>query len=341
MRRLPKRLKVAKLKTKELESKVMLCQERYQHTENIIVLGDSSNNEDENDDEKTNNSFKLKLSSSSSLSSHSSTLSSTSTNRVSTRQSLKTQSSNNKEALKNSSDTSSDLIIENGEKNQQLDESVVIKKCLWHRCSYNTSKDNEFMDHIQSKHVYSQKNCKKFRCLWKNCRVYKSQSSSFNWLERHVITHVDTKPFLCILNGCKRKFPTQTSLERHVNTHMKIYESPSKQQKLLNQQISTTSTSLSSDSIKNASVGNGNGGYYHQSKVSSSNYTTGRKRKLIEASKYLKKAKYKDYFDECACKYIEQHLVNMNYNNGILKLKANVSSMLFKAQMITSFFFYF
>lgn len=322
----------------------MLCQaEAYQQhqLENIVVI-DSSNNEDDTEYEKpnisfANNNFKLKLSSSSSLSSHSSsTVSSTSTsNRVSTRQSLKSRVSNTKEALKRSnsekvtgSDTSSDLVIENNGKKEENEGDSVCKKCLWHRCSYETSNDSEFMDHIQSKHVYSQKTSRKFRCLWKSCRVYKSQSSSFNWLERHVITHVDTKPFLCIINGCKRKFPTQTSLERHVNTHMKIYESPSKQQKLLNQQISTISSTLSNDSVKNASIPNGNttsNGYYHHQSKSSSNHVTGRKRKLIEASKYLKKAKYKDFVDEFSCKYLEQHLINMSFNNGFLKFKANVS----------------
>ena len=318
LRPLSKRLK--KLKQK----KVMLCQEAYQQhqLENIIVIDSSSN--DDHEDDKTNNNFKLKLSSSSSLSSHSSTISSTSTsNRVSTRQSLKTRIINNKESATNEagSDSSSDIIIENTDNRQddKQDDSQ-IKKCLWNRCNYVTHNDNEFMDHIQSKHVYSQKSCKKFRCMWKSCRVYKSESSSFNWLERHVITHVDTKPFQCIINGCKRKFPTQVSLERHVNTHMKVYESPSKQQKYLNQQLSTVSSTLSNDSVKHGATN----GCSHQSK-SSTNHTSGRKRKLIEASKYLKKAKYKDFIDEFTCKYLEEYLINMSFNNGFLKFKANVS----------------
>jgi hypothetical protein len=318
----------------------MLCTDKHQQ-ENLILI-DSSNNEDDNDEEKTNNSFKLKLSSSSLSSSISSNISSTS--RVSTRQSMKTHASNNQQQdLKSSSssttiattvatsDTSSDIIIETQDDVKKT--TTEGRKCLWHRCNFNTPNDGEFMDHIQSKHVYSQKTSKKFRCLWKGCRVYKSQSSSFNWLERHVITHVDTRPFLCIINGCKRKFPTQTSLERHVNTHMKVYESPSKQQKLLNQQISTTS---SSDSIKNAPI-NGSS-HLHQSK-SSSNLTAGRKRKLIEASKYLKKAKYKDYVDEFACKFVEQHLINMSFSNGMIKFRANVSFECFLKGVVLCFYY--
>jgi hypothetical protein len=303
----------------------MLCQEAYQQhqLENIIIIDSSSN--DDNEDDKLNNNFKLKLSSSSSLSSHSSTVSSTSTsNRVSTRQSLKSRTINSNEEIKKSvvgSDNSSDIIIENADQNNKQNDSV-FKKCLWNRCNYVTQNDNEFMDHIQSKHVFSQKSCKNFRCMWRSCRVYKSQSSSFNWLERHVITHVDTKPFQCIINGCKRKFPTQVSLERHVNTHMKVYESPSKQQKYLNQQISTVSSTLSNDSVKNGITN----GCSHQSK-SSTNHSAGRKRKLIEASKYLKKAKYKDFIDEFSCKYLEQHLIGMCYNNGFLKFKANVNKI--------------
>ena len=102
-------------------------------------------------------------------------------------------------------------------------------KCLWHKCNYKAvSGDDEteaLIEHIKSKHIYSQKECRRFRCLWEGCAVYKNPSCSFNWLERHVIDHIDTKPFVCIFNGCKRKFRTEAARERHVQCHINTSDS--------------------------------------------------------------------------------------------------------------------
>lgn len=319
--------------------------------------GYSQNDEDE---KTSSNNFKLKLSSSSSLSSHISTNTSTSSSessvasiksRMSTRQSIKKAAEKQQESTVTSSrtnmsesittlDATNDVIIESEKKSS--------KKCMWNKCGYETNADeSELIDHIQSKHVYSQKSNKKFKCLWKGCRVYKAQSSNFNWLERHVITHADSKPFACIINGCKRKFPTQTSLEKHVNTHMNQYEtmSPSKQLKLqqqLNngnpnrkytQQLSNTSTITLSSASNSATATNNATNSLDTAKnainvTGSSKASNLRKKsKVFESNKLLKKAKYKDYIDDLTYKLIEQRLVSLNYDQseGTIKFRANVS----------------
>jgi len=83
---------------------------------------------------------------------------------------------------------------------------------MWKKCTYlgnSTEIDNSFIDHIKSKHIYSQKGLRRFRCLWEGCTVYQKPSVHFNWLERHVIDHIDKNPYMCIFNGCKRKFRTE------------------------------------------------------------------------------------------------------------------------------------
>jgi hypothetical protein len=140
----------------------------------------------------------------------------------------------------------------------QTQTEEVVRKCQWLKCTYETVDDAQIIEHIKSKHIFTQKSLKTFKCLWKGCRVYKAQSCNFNWLERHSITHVDSKPFACIINGCSRKFQTQASLERHVNSHMNVYDSstsPTKNSSMNNQSavLSTSNlqTSLNTNNISN------------------------------------------------------------------------------------------
>jgi hypothetical protein len=158
----------------------------------------------------------------------------------------------------------------------QTESEEIVRKCLWHKCSYETKDATQIIEHIKSKHIFTQKSLKTFKCLWKGCRVYKAQSCSFNWLERHSITHVDNKPFACIINDCSRKFQTQASLERHVNSHMNVYESSSSPTK--NTSVNNLSASLSTSNLQSTSLlacSNNNGLNRNNSKLP-------KKRRVVE-----------------------------------------------------------
>lgn len=57
-------------------------------------------------------------------------------------------------------------------------------------------------------------NGERFVCEWEGCKVQGRTSSSRAWLERHVLTHVGSKPFRCIVESCDQRFSSQVS---HVN----------------------------------------------------------------------------------------------------------------------------
>ncbi len=108
-----------------------------------------------------------------------------------------------KESLKNSTSLNSMASTNN---------SAAKKECLWYKCKYvghATDVDNSLINHIKSEHIYSQKDLKRFRCMWKGCSVYSKPAFHFNWLERHVVDHIEKNPFMCIFDGCKRKFRTE------------------------------------------------------------------------------------------------------------------------------------
>ena len=49
-------------------------------------------------------------------------------------------------------------------------------------------------------------------CRWAGCKVFGAVSSSRTWLSHHVTSHIGSKPFLCIVAGCRQRFGTQVSL---------------------------------------------------------------------------------------------------------------------------------
>lgn len=68
--------------------------------------------------------------------------------------------------------------------------------------------------------------------------MFSTCSTSYTWLTRHVTKHVGSKPFLCIVDGCRQRFGNQVklrevifkrlllfilqvTLSRHVNSHFK------------------------------------------------------------------------------------------------------------------------
>lgn len=91
-----------------------------------------------------------------------------------------------------------------------------------------------------------QKTFHRYRCLWTGCSVYGVQSLSRSWLERHVIEHVEKRPFPCIFNGCSKRFRTEAMRERHVHTHINSGQTASTTAATLAIANRLSSTSMSS-----------------------------------------------------------------------------------------------
>ena len=94
---------------------------------------------------------------------------------------------------------------------------------MWSRCNYvckEASNNDAFIEHVKTKHIDAQKRAAKFRCMWKGCNVYEKPSSSFKFLEHHVMDHIDKKPYMCIFSGCNRKFRTELLREKHTHAHL-------------------------------------------------------------------------------------------------------------------------
>ena len=133
---------------------------------------------------------------------------------------------------------------ENGTNNNNLTETVI---CKWELCGQEFDSNGKLLDHLKTVHArcdYGNKTNNnnntfeenerekdstnesiptvQYKCLWEGCKVYGKGSSTKSWLEKHVIAnHGGSKPFQCIVDGCKERFGTQTLLERHVNGHFK------------------------------------------------------------------------------------------------------------------------
>lgn len=89
-----------------------------------------------------------------------------------------------------------------------------IGMCNWEKCSKQFDSNSDLLDHMHQHHVNLQVG--PFVCSWKECKVNGKESCSKRWLERHVMTHVGSKPFKCIVERCGLRFSNQ------VRIHLKI-----------------------------------------------------------------------------------------------------------------------
>lgn len=108
--------------------------------------------------------------------------------------------------------------------------------CKWKGCGEKLEVQH-LLEHLTAVHVHNQTKSleakveseKRVQCLWAGCKVFGTWSTSRTWLSKHVTSHVGSKPFQCIVDGCRQRFGSQVSLSRHVNSHFKPPCIPSSQ----------------------------------------------------------------------------------------------------------------
>lgn len=78
--------------------------------------------------------------------------------------------------------------------------------CNWEKCSREFDSNSDLMDHLHQYHINAQKG--PFMCSWHDCKV-NGREGSKGWLERHIMSHVGSKPFKCIVERCGVRFSSQ------------------------------------------------------------------------------------------------------------------------------------
>lgn len=82
--------------------------------------------------------------------------------------------------------------------------------CNWEKCSKHFDSNSDLLDHLHQGHINAQVG--PFMCSWRDCKV-NGREGSKGWLERHVMSHVGSKPFRCIVERCGLRFSTQVRLK--------------------------------------------------------------------------------------------------------------------------------
>lgn len=78
--------------------------------------------------------------------------------------------------------------------------------CNWEKCSTHFDSNSDLLDHLHQHHIIAQQG--PFMCSWRDCKV-NGREGSKGWLERHVMSHVGSKPFKCIFERCGVRFSSQ------------------------------------------------------------------------------------------------------------------------------------
>jgi hypothetical protein len=80
--------------------------------------------------------------------------------------------------------------------------------CNWEKCSKQFDSNADLLEHLHMAHIDRQVG--PFACSWRDCKV-NGREGSKGWLERHVMSHVGSKPFKCIVERCGLRFSSQVS----------------------------------------------------------------------------------------------------------------------------------
>lgn len=83
--------------------------------------------------------------------------------------------------------------------------------CNWEKCSTHFDSNSDLLDHLNQHHINAQSG--PFVCSWRDCKV-NGREGSKGWLERHVMSHVGSKPFKCIVERCGFRFSSQVMANR-------------------------------------------------------------------------------------------------------------------------------
>lgn len=78
--------------------------------------------------------------------------------------------------------------------------------CNWEKCSKQFDSNADLLEHLHMHHINEQGG--PFICSWRDCKV-NGREGSKGWLERHVMSHVGSKPFKCIFDRCGMRFSSQ------------------------------------------------------------------------------------------------------------------------------------
>ncbi|KAG5679373.1 hypothetical protein PVAND_008942 [Polypedilum vanderplanki] len=78
--------------------------------------------------------------------------------------------------------------------------------CNWEKCSKQFDSNADLLEHLHMEHINEQEG--PFACSWRDCKV-NGREGSKGWLERHVMSHVGSKPFKCIVERCGMRFSSQ------------------------------------------------------------------------------------------------------------------------------------
>ena len=108
--------------------------------------------------------------------------------------------------------------------NSSCDKPKDLIVCQWWECSKEVN-FGELLEHLNNEHIRTQLKKKSgkekptYVCKWAGCKVYGKPSTLHSWLERHVVCHLGSKPFRCIVDHCGMRFSSQFMLNRHINGH--------------------------------------------------------------------------------------------------------------------------
>ncbi|KAM9011032.1 zinc finger protein GLI2 isoform 3-T4 [Ara ararauna] len=105
---------------------------------------------------------------------------------------------------------------------KQEPEVIYETNCHWEGCTKEYDTQEQLVHHINNDHIHGEK--KEFVCRWQDCtreqKPFKAQYMLVVHMRRHTgeKPHKCTKPYVCKIPGCTKRYTDPSSLRKHVKT---------------------------------------------------------------------------------------------------------------------------
>lgn len=95
-----------------------------------------------------------------------------------------------------------------------------LKVCEWEGCENTFLDMQEFVKHLEDKHVnQAPREKNRYFCLWSNCKRNEQEFNARYKLLIHMRVHSGEKPYPCNNENCKKSFSRLENLKIHVRSH--------------------------------------------------------------------------------------------------------------------------
>ncbi|ORZ10481.1 hypothetical protein BCR42DRAFT_333749 [Absidia repens] len=96
--------------------------------------------------------------------------------------------------------------------------------CQWADCAMEFEKQPQLIAHVKTLHIGTGKSF--YQCRWNGCQRGEKPFTKRHKMHNHLRVHTGERPYICMEEGCGKRFARPDSLSTHgkIHTNIRPYE---------------------------------------------------------------------------------------------------------------------